>query len=56
MKRKRSSKSTEGPEKTQDPKAYLARAPLDGVDLSRSRDFGREVDLDDTTGSTEIRQ
>ncbi len=26
-------------------KALLASAPLDGIDLDRSRDFGRDVDL-----------
>jgi hypothetical protein len=26
-------------------KAYLASAPLEGIDLSRARDFGRDVDL-----------
>jgi hypothetical protein len=27
------------------PKALLASAPLDGIDLDRSRDLGRDVDL-----------
>jgi len=27
------------------PKAVLASAPLDGIDLERERDFGRDVDL-----------
>lgn len=26
-------------------KALLASAPLDGIDLDRSRDFGREIEL-----------
>ena len=26
-------------------KALLASAPLDGIDIDRSRDFGRDVDL-----------
>ena len=27
------------------PKALLASAPLEGIDLARGRDFGRDVDL-----------
>ena len=26
-------------------KAFLASAPLEGIDLTRSKDFGRDVDL-----------
>lgn len=32
-------------ESSRDLKALLAAAPLDGVDLERSRDFGREIDF-----------
>jgi len=33
------------PQKAQGLKALLAAAPLEGIDLSRSRDTGRSVDL-----------
>lgn len=31
--------------KTKDFKAFLASAPLEGIDLTRAPDFGRDVDL-----------
>ena len=34
-----------GSRRTEGLKALLASAPLEGLDLSRERDFGRDVDL-----------